>query len=131
MADDIFSKNNVIAVVGASRDKSKYGYKIFHTLLKNGFNVYAINPNAEEIDGKKCYKSLSSLPEKPDVVITVTKPEVTLEVVKEAVKIKPKIIWMQPGSESKEAEEVCRKEKISYSTKKCYIVDGLKTNFIE
>ena len=69
-----FLSKRVFAVIGASRDKNKYGYKIFADLRSAGYKVYPVNPNAESIDGVKCYPSLSSLPEKPAVVDFVVPP---------------------------------------------------------
>lgn len=120
-----FSKENVYAVVGASRNKEKYGYKVFMHLLKDGFKVYPINPNAKEIDGVKCYPSLSSLPEKPDVVILVVKPFVAEKVVEEAIKLGIKRLWFQPGSESKEAIERAKKAGLEVVFNECFVVDGL------
>jgi len=92
----------VIAVVGASRNKEKWGYKVFKTLREKykDIKVYPINPKADKIDNEKAYKSLEELPEKPDLVVTVVKPHVTEEVVKKAISLGVKYIWMQPGSES-------------------------------
>lgn len=103
--EDFFGDIKVIAVVGASRNPEKWGYKVFVTLLKRFPNakVYPVNPKASEIAGYKAYPSLSALPEKPDLVITVVPPKVTEKVVDEAIKLGVKKIWMQPGSESDEA----------------------------
>lgn len=122
-------KRNVIAVVGASRNKEKYGYKVFMQLLKDGYKVYPINPHADEIEGVKCYPALSYLPEKPDVVITVVNPDVTKLVVKEAINLGIKKIWMQPGSESKEAIEEAKKHGVKVISEMCFVVDGLKEDF--
>jgi len=94
-----------IAVVGASRNPEKWGYKVL-VALKTKYpdvELFPINPNASEIAGIKAYKSIEELPIVPDMVITVVKPEITEKVVETAKKIGVKIIWMQPGSESDEA----------------------------
>ncbi|MHA1616308.1 MAG: CoA-binding protein [Candidatus Njordarchaeales archaeon] len=95
----------VIAVVGASRNPEKWGYKVFVTLKEKypDTKVYPINPNATEIAGEKAYPSLKDLPEKPDLVVTVVPPTLTEKIVKEAKELGVKAIWMQPGSESEKA----------------------------
>jgi len=100
--EDFFNNLKVIAVVGASRHKEKWGFRVFVSLLKRFPNakVYPINPKASEIAGHKAYPSLSALPEKPDLVVTVVPPKITEKVVDEAIKLGVKKIWMQPGSES-------------------------------
>ena len=75
-----FLAQKVWAVVGASRDPERYGYKIFRTLLDAGYRVYPVNPSADEIAGQRAYPSLAALPEKPDVVDTVVPPAVTLTI---------------------------------------------------
>ena len=123
---EFLKKSNVLAVVGASRDKDKFGYKIYNGLKKAGYKVYPVNPSAKEIEGEKCYPSISRLDKKPDVVITIVPPTVTEKVVKEAKGIGVKKVWMQPGSESEKAIKFCEKNKISVAAKMCMVVDGLK-----
>ncbi len=123
---DFLKKSNVLAVVGASRHKEKFGYRIFHSLKNAGFKTYPVNPEAGEIDKVKCYPSISDLPEKPDVVVTVVLPSVTEKIVKEAKKLNVKKVWMQPGSESDAAIEYCEKNGICVTAKMCMVVDGLK-----
>lgn len=130
MFSDFFNRKNTIALVGASRDQEKFGYRIYKAILNAGYEIYPINPNAYEIDGKKCYPSLASLPKKPDVVITIVPPKITEKIVEEAAKLKIKKVWMQPGSESKKAIEFCKQNKIEVIAKMCFVLDGLKENLL-
>ncbi|HEY3374543.1 MAG TPA: CoA-binding protein [Candidatus Aquicultor sp.] len=98
-------KGNVIAIVGASNDHGKYGYRVYNDLKNGGYKVYPVNPNEKHIQDDQAYPDVQSLPEKPDVVDIVTPPNVTEKVVKEAVEQGINIIWMQPGSESQAAIE--------------------------
>ncbi len=88
------------AVSGVSRNPEKYGYKVYHALKAAGFTVYAVNPNADTIDGDTCYPSLYNLPEKIDCLVTVTPPSVTEETIREAGHLRIPYLWMQPGSET-------------------------------
>jgi len=116
-----FKKGNVFAVVGVSRNPRKYGYKVYKDLKSSGYKVYPVNPNANKIDGQKCYPSLTHLPEKPDVVVTVVPPEVTEKIVKECKELKINKVWMQPGSGSKKAINFCKKNKINVINDICVI----------
>jgi len=127
---DFLKKSNIIAVVGASRNKEKFGYKIYATLRHNGYVVYPVNPNAEEIYGDKCYPSLAALPKKPDVVITAVPPKITEEIARQMKESGLKRIWMQPGSESPQAITFCKQNGIKVIANACFVVDGLKTNFV-
>ncbi|GAB4505653.1 MAG: hypothetical protein Fur0043_26500 [Anaerolineales bacterium] len=66
----LFETPHTFAIVGASQDKSKYGYEVFETLTRHGHIVLLINPKYAQIDGVPCYPSLADLPQKPDVVLT-------------------------------------------------------------
>lgn len=101
-------KGNVVAIVGASRNPEKWGYKLYKFFKSYYRKVYPVNPGATEIDGDKAYPDLSSLPELPDVVDIVVPPEVAREVVREAISLGVKRIWFQPGSEDEEAIKLCR-----------------------
>ncbi len=96
-------KDNVIAVVGASNNPDKYGYKIYKDLKQGGYRVYPVNAKEQEVQGDKAYPNISSLPEKPDVVDIVTPPQVTEKIVEEAAEQSIDIVWMQPGAESEKA----------------------------
>lgn len=126
--DDFLDKRNVIAVVGVSSDPEKWGSKIFKTLKSSGFDAYPINPKHKDIQGEKCYPCLGELPKLPDVVITAVPPKVTEDVTKECNKIGVDKIWMQPGSESEGAIEICKESGINAIYNACFIVDGLSGN---
>jgi len=95
-----FFQPRAVAVVGASRDSSKYGNKVYLSLKAAGYTVYPVNPNAETIDGDQVYPLLDNCPETPDCVVTVVQPEVTYEIVRRAGHLRIPYMWMQPGSES-------------------------------
>jgi len=92
-----------IAVVGASRNRDKFGNKIYRALRARGYEVYPINPAASQIEGDKVYPNLGALPLMVDGVITIVPPKQTEKVVRECARLGIKRVWMQPGSESEEA----------------------------
>jgi predicted CoA-binding protein len=91
------------AVVGASKDRSKYGNKVLRAYLQNGREAVPVNPTADEVEGLKAYRDLASVPEDVDAVSIITPPAVTEKVVEQAIQRGIKNIWMQPGAESKAA----------------------------
>ncbi|MDE2127845.1 MAG: CoA-binding protein [Armatimonadetes bacterium] len=88
------------AVAGASRDPDKPGHSVYTVLKAAGRTVYAVNPNAETIDGDSCYPSLDTLPGPVDCLVTVTQPEVTQSLLIDAGRLGIPYVWMQPGSDS-------------------------------
>ncbi|MCX7920919.1 MAG: CoA-binding protein [Clostridia bacterium] len=98
MLENAMLEKKVWAVVGANDNPEKFGNKIYKKLKSHGYKVYPINPNYESIDGDKCYKDLSSLPEKPEVIDMVISPKRGADVIDEAAKIGIENIWLQPGT---------------------------------
>ena len=117
-------KNNLFAVIGVSRNRRKYGYRVWRNLRDSGYLAYPINPNAAQIDGEKCYKSLSKLPEIPDVVELVVPPSVSEKAVKECKSLGIKMVWMQPGSETEKAISFCEKNGIKVLSKICVMMES-------
>jgi len=120
------NKKNIFAVVGASRDPKKYGYQVYKNLKNAGYEVYAVNPNAEEILGDKCYPSLENLPVKPDVVDVVVPPKVTEHTVETCKKLGITKVWMQPGSESEKAIKFCEQNGIDVVYGVCVMIERAK-----
>ena len=97
------------AVVGASDNKNKFGYKIVKVLNDNDYNVFPINPRLEEVDDIKCYNSINDIAEKIDVVDIVVRPEIGQKVIPEIADNNIEYIWLQPGTRSDEIDELTEK----------------------
>lgn len=93
-----FRRAGHIAVVGASRDPAKFGYRVFYHLLRSGFTVYAVNPNCDRIGTNPCYPDLDSLPVKPEAAIFITPPPVTARQATAALERGLDLLWFQPGA---------------------------------
>jgi predicted CoA-binding protein len=90
------------AVVGVNADPGKFGHRIYQTLKKHGYRVYAVNPTCKDIGGDACYPDLSSLPVRPDVIDMVVSPRHGAGVIEEAGKLGIPYVWFQPGSHEPE-----------------------------
>jgi hypothetical protein len=128
MQDQIsnFLKQKNWAVIGVSTDPNKYGYKVYFQLKKNGYNVYAINPKLESIEGDPVYSNLSMLPEKPDVVSIVIPPKATEQIIPECIRLKIPRVWMQPGCETNEAISKAEENGITVIHNHCVIRETSK-----
>jgi predicted CoA-binding protein len=102
---DVFLAGSPHAVVGASKDREKYGNKVLRAYLQHDMKVYAVNPRESEIEGVDCYADLGSLPEPVHGISVITPPAVTAEVIERAAAAGIKHVWMQPGSDSPEILE--------------------------
>ncbi len=108
---DILSLKKVI-VIGMSKHSSKAAHYVPKYLSDNGYDITPVNPTAEEILGKKCYDSVSKIDGEIDIVDIFRPSDQVLPFVQEAIKKKPKVIWLQEGIHNSEAEELARKEGI-------------------
>ena len=124
--DEFLDKKNVFAVMGVSKNKEKYGNKVYFDLKHAGYTVFPINPNVNEISGDKCYPGLMSLPVLPDVVDIVVPPKITEATVKECKDLGLKKVWMQPGSESEGAIMFCEENDIKVLYGVCVMLERRK-----
>ncbi len=116
-----YLKGKSFAVVGASRNPSKYGYQVFKNLLMRNKKVFPINPKADYIDGIKCYKSILDVPEVPYGVHFIVPPEITEKVLEDVKKLGILYVWMQPGAESENAIKYCKNNGINVIYYRCIL----------
>ncbi len=119
---DILSLKKVV-VIGMSRHSSKAAHYVPKFLSDNGYDVIPVNPTAEEILGKKCYDSVSEIDEEIEIVDIFRPSEQVLPFVQEAIKKKPKVIWLQEGIHNSEAEELARKDGIKVVYNRCMLAE--------
>ena len=82
---DSFLSTSKIAIAGVSRDPKKFGYLVFKQLKEKGFEVYPINPGADNIEGTPCFRSVSALPLNVHSLVILTPKKFTRDVVAEAM----------------------------------------------
>ena len=109
-----FLANKRVAVTGVSRKGQSHGANvIYQRLRQRGYQVFAVNPNADEVEGDPCYHDLKSIPGGVDWVVTGTKPETANATVRECRELGIKRVWMHqppfgPGSVSASAADYGR-----------------------
>jgi len=102
---DEFLQQEKIAVVGVSRNKDKFGNMIYRDLKAAGYKVMAVNPNADMVEGDRCYAGLGALPEKPDAVLLVIPSKQGIEIIEEAARTGVRHVWVQQGANSPEIDK--------------------------
>ena len=118
----IFSLKNV-AVVGMSRHPEKAAHFVPKYLAENGYNITPVNPTADNIMGKKCYHSVTEIPDDIDIVDVFRPSDQVLPIVEEAIKKNPKVIWLQEGIHNSDAEELARKAGIKVIFNRCMLAE--------
>jgi len=111
-----------IAVTGVSRSPQGHGSNMVYQRLRDrGYQVFAINPNADSVEGDPCYHDLKSVPGGVDAVVIGTRPEAADATMRDCVELGIRHVWMHrgpgPGSVSPSATEYGRRHGIT-------VIDG-------
>ncbi len=116
-AAEEFLSQSRIAVAGVSRDTKQPANLVYRRLRATGHEVYAINPNATEVEGDPCHPDVASVPARLDGVVVVTTPEVAQKIVAECVAAGVPRVWLHrglgPGSMSAAAVALCKEHGIA------------------
>jgi uncharacterized protein len=117
-----FLANQRIAVTGVSRKPENHGGNVVYKRLRErGYEVFAVNPNADEVEGDRSYHDLRSIPGGVEAVVIATRPETAEETMRECADLGIKHVWMHrsfgAGSVSDTATEYGRERGIT-------VIDG-------
>lgn len=119
---DILCDALTVAVVGASRYPEKTAHAVPFQLLRHGWRVIPVNPLATEIWGERCYPLLAEIPEPVDLVNVFRPSADATEVVRQAVEIGAKAVWLQQGIVSAEGRRMAEQAGIDYVEDVCTAV---------
>jgi predicted CoA-binding protein len=120
----ILSRAKSIAIVGASSNPARASYFVATYLLSSSpYEVYFVNPRADEILGHKAYASLADLPVVPDIVDVFRKDEDLPGVAREAVEVGAKALWLQLGSWNEEAAAIAEEAGLDVVMDRCVKIE--------
>lgn len=128
-AIDDFLAQKRIAVAGVSRKGGHGGNNIYQRLRERGYEVFAVNPNAQTVEGDPCYPNLAAIPGGVDAVVIATSAAVAPSVARECEELGIKRVWMHGpigggSSVSAEAHEYCRANGIASIAGGCPLMFG-------
>ncbi len=84
-----------VAVTGVSRHPQGHGSNVLYKRFRDrGYEVFPVNPNADEVEGDRCYPTLESIPGSVDAVVIGTRPERALETMRECAELGIEHVWM-------------------------------------
>jgi predicted CoA-binding protein len=129
-----FLDNKRVAVTGVSRTPKTHGSNIIYKRLRDrGYQVFAVNPNAGEVEGDRAYPNLRSIPGGVDAVVIATRPEIADETMRECAELGIKHVWMHHGSGessvSTTATNYGRKHEITVIDGGCPLMFGPTADF--
>ena len=134
LIDDNFIRNalsniKTIAMVGVSSHKEENSINtirkpsiiVMSYLQEFGFNVIPVNPNAvgKKINGQNVVESLKDINDPIDIVNVFRPSNEVQKIAEEAIKIKPKVLWLQFGIHNEEAKKMVKLKNIVYISNKC------------
>ncbi|MGE5156417.1 MAG: CoA-binding protein [Betaproteobacteria bacterium] len=93
-----FLANKRVAVTGVSRKTETHGSNlVYRRLRERGYEVFAVNPNATEVEGDQTYHDLKSIPGGVQAVVIGTRPEIADETMHECAELGIRHVWMHRG----------------------------------
>jgi uncharacterized protein len=119
---DDFMASEAFAVIGVSANQRKFGNVVYRTMKEKEAVVFPVHGSLEKVEGDVCYRNVAALPENVHAVITVVPPEATAAVLKECAARGIGYVWMQPGSESKEAIAEAEKAGMKVVSGECILM---------
>ena len=97
-AASTFLANKRVAVTGVSRTPKDHGSNtVYRRLRERGYEVFAVNPNADMVEGDPCYQDLKSIPGGVQAVVIGTRPETAEDTMRECAELGIKHVWMHRG----------------------------------
>ena len=129
-----FLDSKRVAVTGVSRQPKDHGSNIVYKRLRErGYQVFAVNPNAQEVEGDRCYQDLGSIPGGVEAVVIATRPEIAEETMRECTELGIKHVWMHrgpgTGSVSEAAADYGRQRDITVIDGGCPCMFGPTADF--
>ena len=103
----------IVAVVGASNDRSKFGNKAVRAFRAEGHQVIPINPHEAEVEGLRAYRSVLEVPGTIDMATVYVQPDVAMRLLPEFEKKRIGEIWINPGAESDDLIEEASRRKLN------------------
>jgi len=125
-----FLAQRELAVAGVSGTRKKFGNSVYRDLKTKGYRVFAVNPNAETVEGDPCYHNLNALPDPVQGVVIVVPPSETEKIVEDAARAGIRHIWIQQGAESDTAIEFCREQGMNVVHGECILMFAEPVGFL-
>jgi uncharacterized protein len=133
-AASAFLANKRVAVTGVSRTPKEHGANVvYRRLRERGYEVFAVNPNANEVEGDRSYRDLKSIPGGVQAVVIGTRPEIAEATMRECAELGIREVWMHrgpgAGSVSAAATDYGRQHGITVIDGGCPLMFGPTADF--
>jgi len=119
---NLFLENKTLAIAGVSRNPKKFGFLVYKTLREHGYDLYPVNPNAEENSDTNWFRSVSDVPDHVKNLLILTHKRDTEKVLNEAIQKGIKNIWIQQHSETPNSLKIASDNHINLVSKACIMM---------
>jgi predicted CoA-binding protein len=123
---EILNNSRTVAIVGLSANPERPSFIVGKYLKEHGYKIIPVNPGEKTILGETSYPDLAAVPEKIDVVDIFRRSEDVLPIVRQAIKIGTKAVWMQEGVINEAAAAEARKAGLKAVMDKCMRKEHIK-----
>ena len=120
---DVLENAKTIAILGLSPKPERDSNKVARYLKDHGYRIIPVRPGQEEILGQSAYTTLDDIKENVDIVDVFRNPEQILPHAHEAIRMQPKVFWMQLGIENHKAASLLVNAGIDVVMNKCIKVE--------
>lgn len=117
-----FMAQKNIAIVGVSRNDKKFGNALVKELKNKDYQLYPVHPQMDSIHDVRCYQSIAELPEVVTGIIICTKPNHTLELVRQALDKGIRHIFLQQGAQNDEAIQLALDQGANIIHRRCALM---------
>lgn len=122
----LFAEIRTIAVVGLSPKEARPSHQVARYLLEAGYTVIPVNPGQEEILGRKCYPDLQAIDHPVDVVDIFRRADQVEPIVRDAISIGARVIWMQQGIINEQAAKIAEQAGLMVIMDRCIKIDHMQ-----
>ncbi|MFZ5899472.1 MAG: CoA-binding protein [Bacillota bacterium] len=120
---NLLEEARTIAVVGLSPKPHRDSFKVAAYMQAKGYRIIPVHPTAREVLGEKAYRSLAEIPDKVDIVNVFRRSDQVIPVVREAVGLEPKAVWLQVGITSEEGASIAKEHGIKMIMDRCLMFE--------
>ncbi len=122
----ILESNKTVAVLGLSPKPARDSHKVAAFLREKGYRIIPVRPAQKQILGETAYPNLDALDQPVDIVDVFRNSQQVPEHVEAAIRLKPKVFWMQLGIENQEAAQQLSQAGIDVIMNRCIKVEYVK-----
>jgi hypothetical protein len=98
----------VVAIIGASNDRRKFGNKALRAFRHQGYRVIPVNPNEKMVEGIPAVPSVLDIEGPVDMATVYVQPDVGVGVMEQVAAKRISEVWLNPGADDPDVVQKAR-----------------------